>query len=63
MMYLYKIIKVNPGKPLYDLLFKSMDCEAVKEKREELISEGLNPLDIMVSNLNNWSNINRNKKE
>ena len=37
--------------------------KAVKEKREELISEGLNPLDIMVSNLNNWSNINRNKKE
>lgn len=63
MMYLYKIIRDNPKKPIYDLLFKSIKSEEVKEKREELISKGLDPLDILVSNLDNWIKINRNTKK
>lgn len=61
MMYLYKINRNNQGKPTYDLLLKSIKLEEVDKKQKELISEGLEPSDIILSNFNNWEKLNRNE--
>lgn len=61
MMYLYKINRNNQNKPTYTLLFKSINFEEMDKKQKELISEGFNPSDIILSNFNNWEKLNRNE--